>query len=222
MSAHDFIPRADSQFDIWQGNLVSLVEPNVANWGIAAAALTTLKTLQANWERCFEKASNKQNRSAADVRAKRDSRVLFERELRHFVAQWLNHNSLIADSDRSRMGITVKLATRTPAAVPDSCPVGVVDFSVRQQHTVHYVDSFTNGKAKPAGVQGCEVWMKFGGDAPAHESDFIYRCIQTKSPYTVSFTVADIGKMVYYRLRWVNKRGKTGPWSSIINAVVGG
>lgn len=222
MSTNDYIPRSDPEFNVWQGNIILLVDGNAEAWGIPPAEITALKARQTAWATAFTKANNKQNRSAADVQAKNDTRELFEKSLRNFVAQWLSNNNKITDSDRERMSITVKSDTRTPVAVPVSNPIGTIDFSVRQQHSLSFIDSVTHAKAKPDGVQGCEVWMKAGGEPPKVDSEFSYVGTDTRSPYRVSFTVADIGKMVYYRMRWINKRGQTGPWSSTISAVVGG
>lgn len=222
MSDSDFIPSSDAEFNVWQGNLILLVDTNAEAWGIPPADITALKTKQTAWVTAFNKASNKQNRSAADVRAKDDARAPFQKGIRNFVAQWLANNNKITDSDRERMDITVRSGSRTPVPVPTTTPVGTIDFSLRQQHSLYFVDSATNGKAKPEGVHGCEVWMKTGGEAPKDDSEFMYQGIDTKSPYLVSFSVSDIGKIVYYRMRWINKRGQTGPWSSTISAVVGG
>ena len=222
MSNSDFIPRPDAEFNVWQGNLILLIDDNAGDWGITAADITALKARQTVWDSSFVRASNKQNRSTADVRAKDDARAPYEKMLRSFIAQWLANNSKVTDSDRDRLDITVKSGTRTPVPVPATSPIGKIDFSTRQQHILHVVDSITNGKAKPEGVQGCEIWMKTGGEAPKEDSDFVYQGIDTKSPFTVSFLVTDIGKIVYYRLRWINKRGQTGPWSSTVSAIVGG
>jgi len=222
MSTHDFIPRTDAEFNLWQGNLITLVDANVVIWGIAKEDVDALKIKQTSWAASFAKANNRQNRSAADVRAKDDSRAPYEKGLRKLVAQWLAYNSKVTDSDRDRMDITVKSGTHTPVAVPVSSPAGKVDFSVRQQHTIQIVDSLAGGKAKPEGVQGCEIWIKTGGEPPKDDADFTYLGIDTKSPYIRSFSVADIGKTIYYRMRWINKRGQTGPWSSTISAIVGG
>jgi len=222
MSDTDFIPSSDTEFNVWQGNLITLIDPNVTIWGITAADVTALKAKQTAWTAAFDKASNKQNRSTADVRAKDDAREVYQKGLRNFVAQWLAYNSKVTDSDRERMDITVKSITRTPVAVPATSPIGKIDFSIRQQHTLHFADSSSNGKAKPEGVHGCEIWMKTGGEAPKVDSDFMYQGIDTKSPYIISFSVADIGKVVYYRMRWINKRGQSGPWSSTVSAIVGG
>ena len=222
MSDTDFIPSSDIEFNVWQGNLIQLLDVNAAAWGISADDVTALMALQTVWATAFAKASNRQNRSSADVQAKDDARAPFQKSIRSFVAQWLANNNKVTNSDRERLEITVKSGTRTPVAVPVSTPVGTIDFSIRQQHSLSFVDSATNGKAKPDGVHGCEVWLKKGGEAPKTDADFSYVGIDTKSPYVLSFSVEDIGKTIYYRMRWINKRGQTGPWSSTISAIVGG
>jgi len=221
MSTNDFIPNADVDFNLWQGNLISTVDLNMVAWGIPPDEVAAIKAKQTAWTTVFMKASNRQNRSHAEVHAKNLERKPFEKDLRKFVAQWLANNGKITAIDRDRMDITVKSETRLPVAVPFSSPVGRVDYSVRQQHTLHFVDSLTNAKAKPKGVHGCEVWMKAGGEVPVKESDFDYQAVVTRSPYIVSFLTPDVGKVVYYKLRWVNQRGKTGPWSTVISAIVG-
>jgi hypothetical protein len=44
--------------------------------------------------------------------------------------------------------------------------------------------------------------------------------IETRMPYRADFDPEDVGKVVYFALRWINTRGQAGPWSQIYNAVV--
>ncbi|HAF29649.1 MAG TPA: hypothetical protein DCG75_11445, partial [Bacteroidales bacterium] len=182
-----------------------------------------LKALQNNWGDTFAIASSKQNRTSADVQAKDDARTVYEKELRSFVAQWLSFNTKVSNSDRERMGLTVKSGTRTAVPKPTTCPVGAVDFSARLQHTIHYADEASpRSKAKPAGVHGCEIWMKPGGSAPVEASELTFLATATRTPYIITFDGADAGKTVYYWLRWVNTRSEHGPWGSAISAMVAG
>jgi len=218
MSNTGFIPRNDAEFHIWQSNLVTIVDANQAGWNIVASDVTGLKTLQANWDASYGKANNKQNRTSADVQAKKDDRDAYDKGLRAFIAQWLANNTKVSDSDRERMGITVKSATRTAAPVPATCPVATVDFSVRLQHTIHFSDEATpRSKAKPEGVHGCEIWCKTGDAA-----DFSYLATDTATPYTASYNDAQAGKTAWYRLRWVNTRGEQGPWGATVSALIVG
>ena len=219
----DFIPQSDAEFNLWQGSMVTIVEPNVAVWSIVANDFTALKDSQADWITAFAKASNKQNRTSADVQGKDDAREGFVKVLRSFTAQWLANNSRVTNSDRERMGLTVKTGTRTPVPIPVTCPVGAVDFSGRLTHTINYTDESTlRSKAKPDGVHGCEIWTKIDGQAPVDASELGYLFTNTSSPYTTTFDGKYASKTAYYWLRWVNKRGEHGPWSSAISATVAG
>ena len=44
----------------------------------------------------------------------------------------------------------------------------------------------------------------------------------TASPHLIKFNGSDAGKPAYYWLRWVNKRGETGPWSVPVSATIVG
>jgi len=219
----DFIPLKDADFNVWQGNLVAIVEPNLLAWGVNADDFTALKSEQTTWQTTYAKASNKQNRTSADVRAKDEAGMQYKKSIRGFVSQWLANNSKVTDVDRTRMGLTVKTGTRTPTPVPATSPVGIIDFSVRLQHTISYYDEASaHSNAKPAGVHGCEIYMKVDGEAPKDVSELTYVATDTASPYVVKFDGNKAGKTAYYWLRWVNTRGETGPWSSTVSAMIVG
>lgn len=112
----------------------------------------------------------------------------------------------------------------TPDAVKSYLDVNLtIVFSVRLQHSIHYFDEANSrSRAKPAGVHGCEIWMKLGGSAPVEASKLTYLTTDTRTPYIVTFDGIDAGKTVYYWLRWVNTRSEHGPWSSAISAMVVG
>jgi hypothetical protein len=222
MSENDYVPSSDSAFDLWQKDLMSALDDFATTWGIPEASVKELNLLKTNWEMAFTKTSNKNNRTLSQVQAKTDARKPYEKKLRKFVAQWLAYNDKVSDSDRENMGLTIKSETHTPVSDPTTFPSGKIDFSVSQQHTIHYVDSETGGKAKPKGVHGCELWMKTGPDAPKDDSEYKYVAIKTKTPHVVTYNISEIGKTIFYRMRWTNKRGKPGPWSPPISASIAG
>jgi len=219
----NYIPQNDAEFNLWQMSLTEIIEPNLTLWSIPADDYTALKAFQAVWNTAFAKASNKQNRTRADVQAKVDAREQFISKIRQFVAQWLTNNPKVPNSDREKMGLNIKQNGHKPVPVPTSCPVGNVDFSVRLKHTINYGDEATpRSKAKPAGVHGCEVWAKIDGSAPLEANELDYLGTSTSSPFSTSFEGKNAAKNVYYWLRWVNTRGEAGPWSRSISAMVAG
>lgn len=130
-------------------------------------------------------------------------------------------NSALTTTDRNTLNLPEASDSRTPAPVPTSKPIAQVDTSQRLQHTI----SFTNedgSVAKPAGVHGCQIWMKVGGTAPTDPSELSYVATDTATPYVLKFKGEDAGKNVYYWLRWENTRGEAGPWSDAVMATVTG
>jgi len=219
----DYIPQSDADFNILQAAVVSDVQTNTVLWGILPPEVAALVVLQLAWAAAYAKASNKQNRTAADVQAKDDARAVYEKALRKFVAKWLASNDKVPDAERQRMGLTIKSGTHTAVAVPTTRPIATVDFSTRLEHLIYFVDENTpTSKAKPDGVHGCEIWTKLGNPAPVNQSELSFLGVCTRSPFTVNFQGTDAGKTACYWLRWVNTKGESGPWSSAISAMVVG
>jgi hypothetical protein len=218
----DYIPRPDLDFNNWEGNLVKEVVAKATKAGIPADAVTELQAAQTEWKGPFENASNVQSRGMDDVQEKNDARVKYEKFLRGFVLQWLAFNQKITDGEREAMGLTVRSDSRTPSPKPSSMPLVRIDISNDQQHYIYVTDSMSSSRAKPKGVHGCEIWMKIGGPAPENGEGLTFKCICTKSPFVLNFDNANIGKVVYYRVRWINSRGEQGPWSKVVSAIVAG
>lgn len=216
-----YIPESDAGFNVWQSNFIETAEPELTTWGIATDSFTPVTHAQSVWTPAYAKADNKGNRTPADVTAKTQARKLFEKAIRTFVTQQIANNPKVTDADRKNLGVTVRSGSRTAVPVPTTRPVATVDFSVRLQHSIHFSDEATTGKAKPDGVHGCEIWAKTGGDAPVKASELTYLATDTRTPYIAVFEGDETGKTVYYWLRWVNTRGERGPWSTPVSAVVG-
>jgi len=220
---HDYIPRNDVDFNLWQANLVDITDSQLTAWGINADDFTKLLAAQTTWNTAFADANIVKDRSGAEVKAKDDARAAYETELREFYMEWLANNHRVSNKDRERMMVTVKSDSRTPVPKPLTAPKGTVDFSTRLQHTLHWVDADTpTRKAKPAGVHGCEIWSKIDGPAPVEPSDLVYVATSTRASYTTIFEGKTVGKTVWYWLRWVNMRGEFGPWSRTFSATVAG
>ena len=223
MSYSDYIPANDAEFNIFQQTYLAIVLANLAPWGITQNDATALQAKQTVWTAAFAKASNKQNRTSADVQAKNDARSDYESSLRKFTAQWISNNAKVPDSERQRMGVTVRSESRSASPVPSTRPVGTVDFGKRLLHSIRFVDEQSpTSKAKPDGVHGCEIWMKLGGEAPKSAKELQFKGVCTRSPFEVEFEGTDSGLIAYYWLRWVNTRGEQGPWSSTASAMVVG
>jgi hypothetical protein len=219
----EFVPTNDADFNSWQRNLVAITETMLIPWSIVTGDFATLKSAQTVWEEGYSPAEVKTVRNNGDVKGKDSARATYEKAVRTFVKQWLANNTRVTDRDRELMGLTVPTGTRTPVPKPSTAPVGNIDFSARMRHKLHIVDEATpTRKAKPAGVYGCEIWMKIDGLAPTDASELTYVATATRTPCTIMFNGKDAAKPVYYWLRWVNKRQEHGQWSNVIVATIVG
>ena len=134
------IPQNDAEFNLWQLSFTQIVEPNLTQWSIPADDFTALKASQTDWNTAFAKASNKQNRTRADVQAKVDAREQFISKIRQFVAQWLTNNPKVPNSDRERMGLNVKQNGHKPVPVPASCPrLGILHLPEPMKPQLHFL-----------------------------------------------------------------------------------
>jgi hypothetical protein len=202
---------------------MAIVLANLAPWGITQNDVAPLQAKQTVWTAAFAKASNKQNRTSADVQAKNDARDEYQNLLRKFNAQWISNNTKVPDSERQRMGLTVRSESRSLAPVPSTRPVGTIDFGTRLRHSIRFSDEQSpTSRAKPDGVHGCEIWMKLGGEPPKSAKELQFKGVCTRSPFEIEFEGTDGGQTAYFWLRWVNTRGEQGPWSSPLSAMVVG
>jgi hypothetical protein len=218
----DYIPRSDGDFNNWQSNLLALSTENATAWEIPLPRIAEVKESTTNWETKYAKTINRQNRTTADVRAKEDARAECTEQLRKFVAQYLSFNDKVEDSDRELLGLTIRSNSRTPVPVPCTSPMANIDISIRMQHNFTIVDSsLPQRRSKPEGVMGCEIWAKIDGEAPKDASELMHLATATRASHTVNFDGNKTGKVVYYWLRWINKRLQPGPWSAMYSAIIG-
>jgi hypothetical protein len=211
----NYIPRPDADFNVWQQNLIVNAQADCKTWLIPSTELDKVVALQSVWNTAYSKASNKQNRTAVDVKAKDDARSDYEGALRVFVAAWLAYNPNVSDIDRARIGISLHSDSHTPVGEPTTYPEASVDFSIHLQHTISFRDAGATNNGKPDGVHACEIWSKMN-DA----TEFSYVGLCTRSPYTVKYNDNMGGKYASYRLRWINPKGVQGPWGTVVTAII--
>ena len=197
------------------------LEDNPAGLNLTSADATALASLNDGFEASLNEWDDAQIRESSKNQAKNDWRRQVLDKLRNY------RNAAYADPSITDEGLTGyglpprdKVKTASPA--PTTAPLGQIDYA-KLKHTIHFRDSATpDRKAKPKGMQGCEIWRFVGTAAPASESDFDYLATDSDSPYVAFYEMTDSGKKVYYLLRWLSKSGERGEWSETIEATVNG
>jgi hypothetical protein len=222
--AKDYIPRSDTEFQAWATNFITYASVHAVELGIDPADMVTLG---ANFTDFADKmVANVAAQQAAQAarQAKDDSRDTLESAIRQLVRQ-LQVSGDVDDSERAALGITIPDTVRTPSTGGiDTRPIGMVDTSQRLRHEIRFVDEATpTSRAKPAGVMGCEIWVKIAAQAeapPADPDELGFVAMDTASPYIAEYDGANGGKTAHYMLRWCKSGGEKGPWSETISATI--
>jgi len=182
-----------------------------------------MSTQKTAWTSAFSGYTNAKAALAGATDDKDLKRKTSETLMRTQAAK-IQANPAITAVQKEALGVTVRKTTRTPVPVPSTTPaLRSVDTSTRARLGLHFADAATpDSTAKPPGVGACEIREQIGGTAPLNPDAMACLASDTRSPYLATFPAIDVGKTVWFALRWVNTRGEHGPWSQLYPATVPG
>jgi hypothetical protein len=217
----NYIPGSDSGFDEWVDNFLTYATPRMEAMGFTDADLLDVSTAAPLWKTALNNQIMWKAQAQAATVTKDESRADLEQKIRALVNR-LQAGPDVTDADRAGLGITVRGMAVVPVGMPPTQrPTGRANGGQPLKHIVSFENEADAGvsKAKPAGVSGCEIWVKVG-DAPTGPSDMSFAKTASRTPAIVEHAEEDAGKMAYYRLRWVNGKGEPGTWSDVFQATI--
>ena len=218
----DYIDPKDEGFDLLlRGKFAPYVNTNFAALGLTSADNTALQAGTVAWGYSWVAYGNADTAMKAATVDKNAKRAAVEPIVRE-IAQKVQANPAVTDVQKTALGLPVYKTTKTAVGAPTTLPVVTrIDSSTRCILRLFYADAATPAsKAKPAGVQSCEIREQIGGTAPTDPEAMDFLAIETRTPYRADYEAGDIGKTVYFAFRWLSTRGEPGPWSQIYNATV--
>jgi hypothetical protein len=221
-----YIPVKDKDFFVFQGNLVNIVVTNAPAWGIPAPAVAALVARRAEFEPLFTIAENKTTRRRADVVAFRQSRKLYEKEIRAFVKAWLINNPLVTDEQRSEMALTIRDTEPTPRGKIDVIPyvnlkaIGGGDVQVRCRTEKDQTRASMHPLADA--IECRYILVPVGEMPPAGQKDAKNTQVSRKARFTVSLGDEQAGQRFYGFFRWANLTNpqNSGPWSPTQTVII--
>jgi len=220
----DYIPGSDTGFQVWVNNFVTYANAHLVDLGLAPPDIAPISSAHTDFTMKMTANVTAQQAAQSARQAKDDSRDVLEVAIRQLV-QRLQASSSVNDAERAALGITVADTIKTMAVGGITTrPIGVVDTSQRLRHEIRFSDEATpTRRAKPAGVMGCEIWVKVstaGEAAPSGAGGLSFLSLDTASPYIAEYDGANGGKTAHYMLRWVRSGGEKGPWSETVSATI--
>jgi hypothetical protein len=149
-----------------------------------------------------------------DTLARKEGKAAAEKINRPFVNQYLRFLP-VTDEDRKAMGIPTRDTHYTPVQPPETGP----SFSIVQIGPGTLGIIYWNGEkgrkgSKPKGVEGARIY--FGFEPVTVLDQLPLSKWATRCPYIIRFREADLGKRVYFALKWeIRKQNGESPWSEI-------
>jgi len=218
MAYQTYLSRKDAELLPWSSNFLAIITTNAESWDIPTTEVTNLQSKLSDFELLVAQSKSPVRNSiiVSEKNAKKKELLATIREMVNFRLK----NPVITDSQLVMLGLHPRDKTRTPSPVPVTYPELQINSSVIRQLTIQYRDNGSEKKAKPAGVHGVEIRWSILSVPPTHVDNLIVSSFCTRPPFFLSFNEDDRGKWVYFCARWENKRGKKGPWSEIVGAVI--
>jgi hypothetical protein len=142
--------------------------------------------------------------------------------MRGFANSSVRYNKKMDDADRLPLGIRPEDSTRTTHEAPASQPLTVVENTHNHfEHKVIAYNPATEKHDKPDDAYGVCYALQVGGAEPASGGDILKTEFSRKTHFIVQHKEADKGKTAYYAVCYENGKGKKGPWSPVVQAVIG-
>ena len=219
-----YIPPRDAEFNNWAENFSTLLSETPADFGLTAADATSVANVVSTWSTAYTLAVDPATRTSPTVADKDAARAAAEAIIRPY-AVGISRNSAVTDENKTAIGVTVRSTTPTPIPPPTVAPEIGIQSATPLQMLLTYKEPGSEGKSKPFGSVGVEVFRAVGDVHATNPLQAIYNAKVTKSPFRQEFSADEQGSAVTFFARFVTRSGpggvaQTGPWSAPLNLTV--
>jgi len=219
----NYIPRPDAEFDAWFQTFQQYAVANAAALGLTPAHALEIQTAKTDWSLAYSSLIAIRNAYKAAQETKDEKREAGESVIRRYTGI-IQARPETTDAQREGLGITVPDRQPTPLdpgrILQEPPPLVVVDTGQRNQATIHFGPNPGNEREnpKPEFVHGAELWH-CPGPAPADVTAYQFLALDTNSPYVHVFPGGQ-AVTVTYRLRWVDRLGRPGPFGDPVTVTI--
>jgi len=216
------IPKAPSACKDFESNAIDLCTVNAVAWGIPSEKLTSINLKRTEYEKKYAIANNRKTQNPAATAAREEKWELLKADLIDLYDHHILNNDAISAEDKEALYIHYLAGGGGSAApAPTTTPIIILKSEDISVLYVIYSDSATPGShAKPDNVAFGELKYKVDIPPPTGPDECPESANISHSRTTIVFTPEQRGKKIFAYARWVNKNGKTGPWSGQVSAIV--
>ncbi len=220
---HNYIPNQDPAFDAWFQNYQQYAVANAVALGLTPAQALEIQTAKINWSLGYSNLISARNAYQGAQEIKDEKREAGEGVIRKYTGM-IQKRPETTDAQREGLGITVPDRQPTPLdpgwILQEPPPIVLVDTKQRLQATIHFGPNPSDERKnpKPEFVHAAELYYSFGG-VPTDAASYVFLAQDTASPYVHLFGGLQ-AVTVTYRLRWVDRLGRPGPFSEPVTVTI--
>jgi hypothetical protein len=213
-------PDADAQFDLWAANYKTETASDGTSFGLSAVDVSSAGGVVDAFHTSYLAAADAIEAARGAVAAKDAARAAAQTIILPQIRR-LQAAPNMTNTVRERYRIPTRGTTPAPVPPPTAVPVASVEVPAPLTHKLIIVEGSTPDRVRlPEGVERIEILGKIGGTAPVTDDELAVLGSTTRARHTLSFSMADGGKTVYYRFRYVNPRQEKGPYSAMVAATI--
>ena len=199
---------------------MTTIAANPVEYGLTAADVTELQTSQTSFDAGLAEMVQQRDAARAATNLKASTRKAFEEMIRQYARQ-IQANPSVTDVLKLDAGLPVHDTRPSPIPMPSSPPSAIIETPNVLENLIRLSDSeFPHRRRRPRGVLGCEIVGFIGDTEPTDMTAFHSMGMASRKTHVINFSVADGGRTVWYRFRWIGTRSQVGNWSSVYSSLI--
>jgi hypothetical protein len=209
-------PRTDTGLLAWSQNVVSLITPTPADWGLVTGDVTAYTALHDAYSTALAACDPAQRNKPAVV-TKNQARTALTNGAQ-MLGNKIYASSAVTDAMKVQIGMPPR-ATPTPIPAPDSAPVIEVVSVNGCTARIRLRSASGSGRGKLAGTNGASVFSFVGATPPTDISAWKFEGNTGRvNKIDVAFASSlAAGATVWFTAFWFNGRKQSGPASDPIS-----
>jgi len=202
-------------------NLIAIVTPAPATYGLTAPEIAAYTTLSTNFSDLLETANTPSTRTSVVVEQKNEAkRLLIAASVN--VARTITAVQTVSNAQLLSLQLNERVVP-TPRPVPATPPVIEVVSVAGRKAMVRVHDGSSESRRKPFGAIGANIYSFVGDEAPTDPRAYHYEGMATRATTEIVFpnTVAS-GATIWLSAQWVSARGQLSVGSTPISFTIQG
>lgn len=219
----DYIPRILAALKDWANNYSTKISAAPQLYGLQVSDATALASLVADFNTRYNTATSPDTQTPVAAEALRTSRAALVAKCRQ-LARIINADPDTTNEQRTELGLNVRDAEPTPAAIPLTRPIVRIEGAAGVQALLRITDENTpDSRRKPDGYALSAVLVKIAPasePAPVSADDLNFAGLATRANHVLTIPAGNAGKNLWVMAQWFNERGEGGPFSAPVSSMI--